>query len=168
MTSSMIFCLFRCFLSPNNNFFWAFIAPFILIFLANIGFFITAARIMWHHQMKQIHKTKLQNVHSWLRSAVSLVVIMSLTWITGVLLIIVQKLAPLAYIFTTMVAFQGVFIFLIFVVFSKAVREAYMKWWRIRVSLSDFLSKYFDNHITSSNIVVQSNGQVIWFSYIIY
>ena len=70
----------------------------------------------------------------WLRSAVFLVIIMGLTWIFGVLIVEVEELVPLAYIYTIMVAFQGLFIFLIFVVFSKQVREAYAKFWRVNGS----------------------------------
>ena len=79
----------------------------------------------------------------WLKAAVSLVIIMGLTWIVGVLIVEVDELVPLAYIYTIMVAFQGLFIFLIFVVLSKQVREAYTKCWREKVNKSDILSRYF-------------------------
>ena len=72
-----------------------------------------------------------------------LVIIMGLTWILGVLIVEVEELVPLAYIYTIMVAFQGLFIFFIFVVFSKQVREAYAKCWRYKVNSSDVLTKYF-------------------------
>ena len=68
---------------------------------------------------------------------------MGLTWILGVLIVEVDELVSLAYIYTIMVAFQGLFIFLIFVVFSKQVREAYAKFTRAKVNKSDFLSRYF-------------------------
>ena len=68
---------------------------------------------------------------------------MGLTWIFGVLIVEVEALLPLAYIYTILVAFQGFFIFLIYVVFSKQVRDAYAQWWRAKVNESDFLSKYF-------------------------
>ena len=55
----------------------------------------------------------------------------------------VDELVPLAYIYTIMVAFQGLFIFLIFVVLSKQVREAYTKCWREKVNKSDILNRYF-------------------------
>ena len=141
-------------MSPETNFVWTFIAPFILIFLANIGFFIMATRIMWHHQMKHTDKKKVENLHNWLRSAISLVVIMSLTWVTGVFVVEVDEVAPLAYIYTIMVAFQGLFIFLIFVVFSKTVREAYIKYWKVKVNESDFLSKYFGEQVNSSGMTM--------------
>ena len=68
---------------------------------------------------------------------------MGVTWILGVFIVVFQELLSLAYIYTTVVAFQGAFIFLIFIVFSKQVREAYAKWWRSKVSESDFLTKHF-------------------------
>ena len=86
----------------------------------------------------------------WLRSAIFLVIIMGLTWIFGVLIVEVEELLPLAYIYTIMVAFQGLFIFLIFVVFSKQVREAYAKSWRAKVNESDFLTRYFGFSISFS------------------
>ena len=87
---------------------------------------------------------------SWLRSAISLVVIMGLTWIFGVLIVEVEHLLPLAYIYTILVAFQGVFIFFIFVILSKQARDAYTKWWRVKVNESDFLSKLFDTQRTNT------------------
>lgn len=76
-------------------------------------------------------------------SAVFLVMIMGLTWTSGVLIVTVEKLVSLAYIYTILVAVQGVCIFLLFVAFSKKVRDAYAKWWREKVNESGFLSKYF-------------------------
>ena len=79
----------------------------------------------------------------WLKSSVSLVTVMGLTWITGVLVFELPALLPLAYIFTIFVAFQGVAIFVIFVPLSKQVREAYSKWWKVKVAESDTLSRLF-------------------------
>lgn len=80
--------------------------------------------------------------------------IMGLTWIFGVLIVEVEELVPLAYIYTILVAFQGVFILLTLVVFSKPVREAYIKWWRAKVKKSDLLKKYFGEmlHVTSKTV----------------
>ena len=64
-------------------------------------------------------------IRYWLRSVVSLVTIMGLTWVIGVLVFEVPALFPLAYIFTIFVAFQGIAIFVLFVLFDKPVREAY-------------------------------------------
>ena len=74
--------------------------------------------------------------------------VMSLTWIVGILIIEVDEVVPLAYIYTIMVAFQGLFIFIVFVPLSSAVREAYAKWWRHIVNESYILSKF---NISSSS-----------------
>ena len=79
----------------------------------------------------------------WLKASISLTVVMGITWIIGVLVIEVEELFALAYIFTIFVAFQGLFIFVIFVILSKQVRENYIKWWKAKVAESDFLSKHF-------------------------
>ena len=92
----------------------------------------------------------------WLRSAVFLVVIMGITWIVGVLIVEVDALLPLAYIYTIMVAFQGLFIFLIFVVFSKQVSEASRKWWKSKVNESTVLSRCFGGDSVISRSVSYS------------
>ena len=80
---------------------------------------------------------------------------MGITWIIGVLVIEVEELCPLAYIFTIFVAFQGLFIFVIFVLLSKQVRENYAKWWKAKVAESDFLSKHFGEKSLSSSAMVR-------------
>ena len=89
-----------------------------------------------------------------MKASISLSVMMGITWIIGVLVIEVEELFPLAYIFTIFVAFQGLFIFVIFVLLSKQVKESYAKWWKAKVAESDFLSKHFgDKSITASTLV---------------
>ena len=63
---------------------------------------------------------------------------MGLTWIIGFLVFEVPALLPLAYIFTIFVAFQGMAIFVLFVLLDKQVREAYSKWWKMG------FGKYFE------------------------
>ena len=73
----------------------------------------------------------------------------------------VNALLPLAYIYTIMVAFQGLWIFIIFVLMSKQVREVYAKWWRAKVNESDILSKYFGEKMPSTVITNKSNTKHI-------
>ena len=133
--------LYSCYLRADTYFVWAFIAPVIVIFLANIGFFIMATKIGWQQRMKKVHEKRLKEFLNWLLSAISLVVIMGLTWIVGLFIVDMDKLLPLAYIFTIMVAFQGFFIFLVLVVFSKAVRKAYIKFWNDKIRKFKYLPK---------------------------
>ena len=89
----------------------------------------------------------------WLKVSISLTVVMGITWIIGVLVIEVEELFPLAYIFTIFVAFQGLFIFIFFVLLQKPVRESYAKWWKATVSESNYLSKYFGQTNLTSTLV---------------
>jgi hypothetical protein len=79
---------------------------------------------------------------------------MGITWIIGVLVIEVEELFALAFIFTIFVAFQGLFIFIIFVLLSKQVKESYAKWWKAKVAESDFLSKHFGEKSIASTTLV--------------
>ncbi|XP_064406825.1 uncharacterized protein LOC135351685 isoform X2 [Halichondria panicea] len=148
-----------CWLNPHGYFIQTFIVPVVLVILANIGFFIMALVIMNRHAKKQTHKNRIQRTKYWLKSSVSLVTIMGLTWIIGLLVFEVPALFPLAYIFTIFIAFQGVAIFVIFVPLSKQVREAYSKWWRVKVAESDILSSYFSDLSFRNNSSSASNGK---------
>jgi len=103
-----------------------------------------------------------------LKSSISLLTVMGITWIIGIIVLEVPELIPLAFIFTIFVAFQGVAIFIIFVPFSKQVREAYSKWWKVRVAESDLLSKHFgDWQLTQTSkvqlLVMESSLTVMYF-----
>ena len=91
----------------------------------------------------------------WLKASISLTVVMGLTWIIGFLVIEVDELFALAFIFTIFVAFQGLFIFVIFVLLSKQVKDTYAKWWKAKVAESDLLSKHFvDKSLTLGKLLV--------------
>ena len=144
-----------CFLNTETNFIWAFIAPVIVIILINVGFFIMAAIAMWRHNKRQSRsEMSKERFRSWLKTLSSLVVVMGLTWIFGVLIVEVEELVPLAFIFTSMVAFQGVWIFFIFVVFPQKVRDAYVKLWRTMTKTSGKQSNEFSEKNTSSKEMV--------------
>ena len=127
-------CKYRCFLNSENNFIYAFIIPTVFIFIANICFFIMAASISWkRHNRKRVMEKNNKAVLGWLKSIIPLVVVLGLTWILGLLIVEVDVLVPIAYIYTIMVAFQGLFIFVVLVLFSKAERDDYLRWWTTKV-----------------------------------
>ena len=119
-----MFC--RCFLETSNYFVWSLIAPVVVIFLANVGFFIMATMISRQQQKRKVSNKPVQTVIGWLKSTVPLVIILGLTWIVGVLVMNVPEMLFLAYIYNIVVAFQGIFIFLVLVVMSKSVRDFFM------------------------------------------
>jgi len=54
-------------------------------------------------------------------------VVMGITWIIGLAVVEIKELLSIAYIFTVVVAFQGLFIFLALVLFTKSVRDEIVK-----------------------------------------
>ena len=98
-----------------------------------------------------------------MKACISLSLVMGITWIVGVLVIEVEELFVLAYIFTIFVAFQGLFIFITFVLISesKRVKELYRKWWKGKVAESDFLSKHFGEKTLTSTLVSKTSCDYI-------
>ncbi len=91
---------------------------------------------MWKQQRKKVNKSKFKKDLQWLKAVISLMIVMGLTWIFGVLVVEREELLPLAYLYTFMTAFQGVLIFLVLVVFTKAVRD------QLRTSTLSKLQKF--------------------------
>ncbi len=79
--------------------------------------------ILWKQQKKRISNTESSKILGWVKAVISLTVVMGLTWIIGLLVVELEELAPVAYIYTIAVAFQGFFILLVLVVFTEAVRN---------------------------------------------
>ena len=140
----------RCFLRPDNYFIWAFITPVVLIFIINVCFLVMAAKIMWNQQRKREIKKKSHKVLGWLKALLSLTVVMGLTWIIGLLVVEVEELAPLAYLYTIAVSFQGFFIFVVLVVIQKSVREDIQLFFQSNIKK---IKKSFGLYLNSSEAV---------------
>ena len=102
------------------------------------------AYVLWHHPKKANGQ---QDVHSWLKFAVSLPAVMGLNWVPGLLVVKHKEVIPLAYITTFLVASQGIFILFIAVIFFEPVRTAYITLWKSKVRKSEMLSKYFGDSV---------------------
>ncbi|XP_065911955.1 adhesion G protein-coupled receptor L3-like isoform X2 [Dysidea avara] len=140
-----------CWLTYDDHFIWAFIAPVIVIILINVGVLIIILRIMRKHQGDAMVKdqTRKERAWYWFRGSMSLIIIMGINWIFGVLLFH-EYLLPLIYLFAISTALQGVWIFLLFIVASKQIRDDYG---RLFSSVQMRLSKL----TTSSNMSTTSS-----------
>ena len=137
--------LCSCYLRTDTHFIWAVISPVILIFLANIGFSLMTACVIWHHPKKEKGK---QDVQSWLKFGMSLPAIMGLNWVPGLFVVKHKGVIPLAYISTFLVASQGIFILLIVIIFFEPVRIAYVMWLKSMVKKSKILRRYSGNSVS--------------------
>jgi len=109
----------------------------------NIGFFVMAIVVMRRHQQKsKVAQTRIKLISSWTKGVISLSVIMGLTWIVGLLVVEEVKLTFLIYIFTLLVAFQGLAIFVIFILLSTSVQAEMKKFWKSKVGNRDLLMRH--------------------------
>ncbi len=105
---------------------------------------------MWKQQRKKVNKSKFKKDLQWLKAVISLMIVMGLTWIFGVLVVEREELLPLAYLYTFMTAFQGVLIFFVLVVFTKAVRD------QLRTSTLSKLQKFAKRKHQVSTVICYS------------
>ena len=108
-----------------------------------------AAVIMWKHKKKRNIQQKSGDVGGWLKAVITLMVVMGITWIIGLAVVEIEELLPLAYIFTIVAVFQGVFIFWVLVIFTKSVRD----------DIINGITKIFDKKIkpNSSKVRMKDN-----------
>ena len=139
-------------MKTETHFIWAFIGPVILVVLTNIGFLIMAAVIMWRQQKKRNINKESSDYSGWLKAVITLMVVMGITWIIGLAVVEREELLPLAYIFTTVAAFQGVSIYVVLVLLTKNVREELIKW----------AIKKREPMVRGSNYIIY-NGLVVFF-----
>ena len=83
---------------------------------------------------------------AWLKALVLLVVVLGSSWIVGVAVTRVE----LAYIYTILVAFQGLAIFLSLVIFQKSVRDEYIKCC-LKRKRKGLVSKYTNSSVVASS-----------------
>ncbi len=95
-----------------------------------------ASVILWKQKNKKLTKMEGNLFFGWLKSVISLAVIMGLTWMVGVVIVAREELAPLAYIYTIAVAFQGFLMFLVLVAFVKPVRDEIKTWLELKLKLN--------------------------------
>ena len=89
-----------------------------------------------HSADGQKHQRRHVGISSWIKGSAVLVVLLGLTWITG-LFFVHQENVIMAYVFTILNSLQGLFIFLFHCVFNEKVRKEYVKYIRRSTWLPD-------------------------------
>ncbi|XP_013148877.1 PREDICTED: latrophilin Cirl isoform X2 [Papilio polytes] len=114
-----------CWLSTDHLFIMSFVGPVALVVTANWICLGLVIYMMCHHtsvSIKSKENSKLYKIKVWLNTSVVLAVLLGLTWTFGVLYLNEQTVA-MAYAFTILNSFQGLFIF----VFHCLLNEIFQK-----------------------------------------
>ncbi|CAL1548473.1 unnamed protein product [Lymnaea stagnalis] len=119
----------HCWLTTERAFIWSFVGPALAVMLINIVMLGIAIYTMCRHSnmsatMKE--RTKTTKFSAWVKGAVVLVVLLGLTWLLGVLYLNEESVV-IAYLFTALNSFQGMFIFVFHCIKNEKVQKEYRK-----------------------------------------
>uniref|UniRef100_A0A9J7Y0I1 Adhesion G protein-coupled receptor L1-like n=1 Tax=Cyprinus carpio carpio TaxID=630221 RepID=A0A9J7Y0I1_CYPCA len=116
-----------CWLRVDNYFIWTFIGPASFIILLNLAVLvITIHRMLRHSTVLKPDSSRFDNIKCWTLSSITLLLLVSLTWIFG-LLFMNDSSVVMAYLFTSFNALHGMFIFLLHCALQKKVQKEYSK-----------------------------------------
>uniref|UniRef100_A0A8C3W0L6 Adhesion G protein-coupled receptor E3 n=1 Tax=Catagonus wagneri TaxID=51154 RepID=A0A8C3W0L6_9CETA len=113
----------RCWLHTDQGFIWAFLGPICAIICVNFVFFLL---VLWILQRKlsslNSEVSTIQNIRMLTLKATAQLFILGCTWCLGIL-----QVGPaarvMAYLFSIINSLQGVFIFLVYCLFSQQVQK---------------------------------------------
>ncbi|XP_035888249.1 adhesion G protein-coupled receptor E5 isoform X2 [Phyllostomus discolor] len=119
-----------CWLKTDRGFVWSFNGPVAFIILCNAVIFVTT---VWKLTQKfsEINPdmNKLKKARVLTITAIAQLFVLGCTWASGLFLFQYGSYSHvLAYIFTILNCFQGLFLFLLHCLLNKKVREEYWKW----------------------------------------
>lgn len=145
-------CFYRCWLS-RIPFYVAFLAPVCIVLLVNTVVFVLVIRQIIRRSSKKLTKTDSSSTAARLRGAISLVVLLGLTWVFAFLAVGNFGIA-FHYLFALFNSLQGFFIFVFYCLLKKEAQQCWKK------ALPCFKSPYEKN--ISAN--TQSQGKQNWFA----
>uniref|UniRef100_A0A914PS58 Uncharacterized protein n=1 Tax=Panagrolaimus davidi TaxID=227884 RepID=A0A914PS58_9BILA len=114
-----------CWINVRTSTLWAFIIPIIVIIVANIIVLLIALRVVL--SVKSRDRSTSQRVLGWLKGSGTLLCLLGITWLFGFICAIPGTHIVFAYIFAILNTLQGVFIFILHVVFNDKVRAVLVR-----------------------------------------
>nr|XP_002731299.1 PREDICTED: EGF, latrophilin seven transmembrane domain-containing protein 1-like [Saccoglossus kowalevskii] len=108
----------KCWLSTEDGLIWAFVAPVLLVLVANCVVFAMVIRAFMSLKANA-DKSNVEKIRSGLRAALVLLPLLGLTWLIG----IVQELQ---YLFIVLNSLQGVFFFVLHCIMNDEVKKAFI------------------------------------------
>ncbi|XP_030635626.1 adhesion G protein-coupled receptor L1 [Chanos chanos] len=116
-----------CWLRVDNYFIWTFIGPASLIILLDlVVLVITVHRMIRHSTVLKPDSSRFDNIKCWTLGSLILLLLVSLTWIFG-LLFINENSVVMAYLFTSFNALHSLYIFIFHCALQKKVQKEYGK-----------------------------------------
>ncbi|XP_053647210.2 latrophilin Cirl isoform X3 [Cherax quadricarinatus] len=115
-----------CWLRTDNYFVFSLVGPALLLLAAHVALLAAAliytCKLSPDDALKTKEMARLDSSRAWLRSAITLLLLMVLTWTLG-LLYLHRPSLPIAAAFCVLNALHGIFIFIYYCVRNQKVRE---------------------------------------------
>ncbi|XP_042878351.1 latrophilin Cirl-like isoform X5 [Penaeus japonicus] len=115
-----------CWLRTDNYFVFSLVGPALLLLAAHVALLAAAlvytCRLSPDDALKTKEMARLDSTRAWLRGAITLLLLMVLTWTLG-LLFLHRPSLPIAAAFCVLNALHGIFIFIYYCVRNQKVRE---------------------------------------------
>ncbi|XP_062891655.1 adhesion G protein-coupled receptor E5-like isoform X2 [Mobula hypostoma] len=146
----------HCWLSLEDHFLWSFLGPVCAIILINIVFYcITLGKLAKRMSTLKKDKPALKKIRSFTLAAFAQLILLGCTWIFGIFQFRKETIV-MAYIFTIINSFQGMFIFILHCLLNKQVREEYQKCFCGNLSLKGL---WYSEFAASSTVPMTSLQQ---------
>lgn len=115
-----------CWLRTDNYFVFSLVGPALLLLAAHVALLAAAliytCRLSPDDALKTKEMARLASARAWLRGAITLLLLMVLTWTLG-LLFLHRPSLPIAAAFCVLNALHGIFIFIYYCIRNQKVRE---------------------------------------------
>ncbi|XP_059495988.1 adhesion G protein-coupled receptor E2-like [Stegostoma tigrinum] len=123
----------HCWLSLERGFRWSFQGPVCLVIVVNMVLYIWTLCLLRHHlSSRDVNVSKIKDTTTLTLKAAARLFVLGITWIFGIFHFN-ESTNFLSYLFTIINTLQGLFIFMVYCVSNRQVRDEVQKWF-IRTS----------------------------------
>ncbi|KAI5091015.1 adhesion G protein-coupled receptor E2-like isoform X3, partial [Silurus meridionalis] len=139
-----------CWLSLENDFMWSFFGPVCTIIVVNAIFFIiTVMKLAQKFNSLNPDLSNLRKIKTFTITAIAQLCVLGIMWIFGCFQFN-EEMLVMSYLFTILNSFQGVLMFIMHCLFSKQVRDEYIRFLTCLTMQKSSYSEFSTNQSSKS------------------
>ncbi|KAF7690953.1 hypothetical protein HF521_011250 [Silurus meridionalis] len=150
-----------CWLSLENDFMWSFFGPVCTIIVVNAIFFIiTVMKLAQKFNSLNPDLSNLRKIKTFTITAIAQLCVLGIMWIFGCFQFN-EEMLVMSYLFTILNSFQGVLMFIMHCLFSKQVRDEYIRFLTCLTMQKSSYSEFSTNQSSKSQVSksIQNTGE---------
>ncbi|KAI5620922.1 adhesion G protein-coupled receptor E2-like isoform X3, partial [Silurus asotus] len=147
-----------CWLSLENDFMWSFFGPVCTIIVVNAIFFIiTVTKLAQKFNSLNPDLSNLRKIKTFTITAIAQLCVLGIMWIFGCFQFN-EEMLVMSYLFTILNSFQGVLMFIMHCLFSKQVRDEYIRFLTCLTMQKSSYSEFSTNQSSKSQVYTPSQS----------